>query len=193
MTKASNIGVLSRALLAVVAIVLIVGGVTFATLQSQAAILKGNAILTATASLQLSSTGTTYSSSLDGYVFGNLVPGGQASPYNGYPVYLKNVGTTPLSLKLSVANTVSNTNAVDLSKVHVILTPTSGGAPQNITLADLIAANSTGGVALTQASHLNASQVISYTIQVSLDADAVNGSNGSIGSIDFSFGAVAVN
>lgn len=188
--KNKSIKAISRAALSIMAIAAIVGGVTFATLQSQAAILKGNTIQTATASLQLSSNGTTYSSSLDGYAFSNMIPGGVAVPNNGYPVYLKNVGGTPLALRLSVVGAVTNTDNVDLAKVHVILTPTSGGVPQNITLANLIGGT---GVALTQATRLTPNQAQAYTIQVSLDADAVSGPSATIGNIDFSFDATAIN
>ncbi len=193
MRNSGNFGVISRAVAVLAAIAVIVGGVTFATLQSQAAILKGNNIQTATASLQLSSNGTNYSSSLDGYAFSNLIPGGVSVPNNGYPIYLKNVGTVPLALRLSVTSTITNPNNVDLSKVHVILNPTSGGIPQNITLADLISANPTNGIALSQANRITAGQSFAYTIQVSMETDAVSGPTASIDNIDFNFGAVAVN
>ncbi len=186
--------IIARAIGITAVVLSIVGGVTFGTLQSQAALLKGNTIQTAIASLQLSGDGTNYSSQLEGYNFGNLVPGGQAQPTNGYPIYLKNVGTTPLAIKLSVASGFSNPNNVDLSKVHVILSP-SAGTPQNMTLADLIAANTTGGIAITAggASRVLPSQGTFFTAQVSLESDAVNGPSASIGNLDFTFGAVATN
>ncbi len=174
-------------------LLVIVSGATFAALQSQPGVLKGNTIQTAVASLQVSPDGTNYSSLMDGYVFGNLIPGGQSSPANGYPLYVKNVGTTPLALRLSVSSQVSNPGNVDLSKVHIILAPTSGGAAQNITLQDLIAANSSGGLAVNQATHLLPSEVTGFLVKASLDADAVSGPSASLSNIDFNFGALAVN
>lgn len=193
MKRFKNFKAMTRAAGVVAAVVVVVSGVTFAALQSQLGVLKGNTIQTAIASLQVSPDGITYSSSMEGYTFGNLIPGGQPSPSNGYPVYIKNVGTTPLALKLSVSGTISNPNNVDLTKVHVILSSTNGGAPQNVTLQDLITANASGGLAVNQASHVLPSQVASYTVQVSLETDAVTGSSASLGNIDFNFGALAVN
>ena len=164
----------------------------FAALQSQPGVLRGNTIQTAVASLQVSANGTTFGSTIDGYAFSNLLPGGAPSPTNGYPVYVKNVGTSPLALKLSVAGTVSNPDNVDLSKVHVIISPLTG-AGQNLTLQDLIAANTTGGISINQASHIIPSQIASFTIQISLDADAMTGPSATLSNIDFNFGALAVN
>ena len=188
--KSVTVKAWTRAVMAIVAIIAIVGGVTFATLQSQAAVMKGSIIQTATASLQISANGNTYSNTIDGYVFGNMIPGGQPMPNNGYPVYLKNVGGTPLALKLSIAGNLANTANVDLTKVHVILTPTTGGTPQNILLSSLVGGS---GVALTQANRITPGQTMAYMIQVSLDADAVSGPSATIENIDFSFDATAVN
>ncbi len=184
---------LARAIGIVGAVIIVVSGVTFAALQSQQAVLKGNTIQTAVANLQVSSNGTTYSNSLDGYVFSSLIPGGQPSPLNGYPVYLKNGGSTALALKLAISKPISNPDNVDLSKVHVILSPLGAGAPQNITLQDLITSTTSGGVALSQMTRLIASQVTGFTLQISMDSDAVSGPSATISDIDFSFGATAVN
>ncbi|MDB5170619.1 MAG: hypothetical protein JWO35_313 [Candidatus Saccharibacteria bacterium] len=193
MKQVVNLKALARAVAVVAAVSIVVSGVTFAALQSQAGVLKGNIIQTAVASLQVSPNGVTYSSSMDGYVFGNLVPGGQSSPNNGYPVYVKNVGTTPLAVKLSVKGLVTNPDGVDLTKVHVQLTPIAGGASQNILLQDLIAADTTGGIALNLGTRLNQDQSIVYLLRVSLDADAVVGSSATLSNVDFNFGALAVN
>ena len=193
MRRKRNIRAILRSIGVVSAVVLAVGGVTFAALQSQLGVVRGNTIQTAVASLQVSPNGSTFSSSMDGYVFGNLIPGGQPSPMYGYPVYLKNVGTSPLAVKLSISGPVSNPDSVDLSKVHVILSTNSGGTPQNILMQDLISAAATGGIAVNQASHVIPSQVMSYSIQVQLDADAIHGPSANLSNVDFNFGAVAVN
>jgi hypothetical protein len=182
---------LSKLVILVLAIVAIAGGAAFAVLQSQPGLVKGNVIQTAVASLQVSPNGTTYGSEMDGYVFGNLIPGGQPTPLNGYPIYVKNVGTTPLALKLSVKPLLANPDNVDLGKVHVILTPIGGGAPQNLLLQDLI--NTAGGITVNQAIHLMPEQVFQLTLQVSMEADAINGSSATLSNVDFNFGALAVN
>lgn len=177
------------------AIVVIVSGVTFASLQSQVVVLKGNSIATAVAELKLSKDNIIYASSLDGYTFGSLVPGGSPSPVNGHPIYLQNTGSTPLLAKLSVGNALTNPDAVNLAKVHVILSGFGGGAPQNITLQELIAADTTGGIAITVPglSRINNGGNAGFTMQVMLDGDAVTGSSGSIGNLIFNFNATAIN
>jgi len=182
-----------QAVLLGVAMVGIIGGVTYAALQSQLGVLQGNSIQTAIASLQVSRDGTTYGSTTDGYAFGNLIPGGQASPSSGYPVYVKNVGTTPLALKFSVGSGIQNPDNLNLAKVHIILTPTSGGGAQSMVLQDLITASSNGGIPVAVASHMLPSQVSSFTLQVSLDADAITGPGASLSNLDFQFGGLAVN
>jgi hypothetical protein len=179
----------------IVATLVVVSGVTFAALQSQQAILKGNSIQTAVANLKLSADNINYSNSLDGYTFGGLIPGGNPTPLNGDPIYTRNDGTTALALKLSVNSTLTNPNTVDLEKVHVILTPFGGGVAQNMTLADLIAANTTGGIPLTiaGANHLTPSANTGFMMQISLENDAVSGASATIGSLEFDFDATAVN
>src|SRR5665213_3201719 len=58
----------------VAAVMVVVSGVTFATLQSQQVKLTGNTIQTATANLQISPDGIAYSGSQQGFAFSNLVP-----------------------------------------------------------------------------------------------------------------------
>lgn len=193
-TKITTIKRVDKQILSIITVLMLaLTGVTYAALQSQSAILQGNTIQTATANLQLSSNGTTYSSQLDGYSFVNLIPGGQPTPLNGYPVYLKNSGSTPLSLKLSISKPVTNADNVDLSKVHVLLSPMGAGAGQNIPLQDLVTTGTNSGVALTTATRIIPSQSLGYTLQVSMDADAISGPSATISNVDFSFGATAVN
>ena len=184
---------LRQALVLMVVIIGLAGSVTYALLQSQLGIFRENTIQTAVASLQVGTDGTTYGSSIDGYAFGNLVPGGQAQPSNGYPIYVKNVGTTPLALKLGIKGPITNPDNVNLQKVHLIVTSAAGGPAQNFTLQDLIDANSAGGMALSQATRLIPSQVFQISVQVSMDADAVSGPSAMLSAIDFNFGAIAVN
>jgi hypothetical protein len=143
--------------------------------------------------LLLSSDGTNFTSTLSGYAFNNIIPGGAASPTVGYPISLKNAGTTALSLKLSIAKPITNPDNVDLAKVHIILSPFSGGVPQNITLQDLVTSSSTGGVALSAASRVTPSQMTGYAMQVMMESDAFSGASTTLSDIEFSFGATAVN
>lgn len=172
-----------------------VSSVAYAALQSQPSTLKGNTIQTATANLQLSSDNVTYASNLNGYAFNNLIPGGQPSPTIGFPIYLKNAGTTSLSVKLSISKPLTNPQSVDLSKMHLILSPYSGGVPQNITLQDLTNSASTGGIALTNAgvSRMLPNQTFGCSVQISMELDAISGPSASLSDIDFSFNAIAVN
>lgn len=183
---------LMRSMFVIVLAIIAVSGVTYAVLQSQQVKLTGNVIETATANLQIGPDGNTYSSTpQSGFAFQNIIPGGQAVPTNGYVFYLKNAGATGLALKFAVTTTPSNPNNVDLSKVNVILTPGGGGSPQSFTLAALIAANATGGLAVTTPTTLLAGAAHQYSLQVSMAADAFSGSNASLGNIDFAFSGVA--
>ena len=170
------------------AVVTVVSSVTYAALQSQYATLKGNIIQTAIASLQLSADGTAYTNSLMGYAYTSLVPGGQPMPNTGNPVYIKNTGTSQLQLKLNIGNQFTNTDNLDLSKVHLILDPFAGGASQNILFSDLVAP---GGAALTQAAVIGPGQSTGYFMRISLDADAMSGSSATLSNVDFNFSGVS--
>ncbi len=182
----------TRLAVASLAVATLVGGVAFAALQSQQIKLMGNSIQTATANLQISPDGNNYSNAQSGFVFSNLVPGGQAMPLNGDIFYLKNAGGTPLALKFAVSSTPSNPDSVDLSKVNVILNYGTNGPQQTFTLAALIAANLTGGLAINTPAAINAGNTAQYSLQVSMASDAVTGSSASLGNIDFAFTGLAV-
>ena len=191
MRKLNNFQVLARAGSVLAAIAVIVGGVTFAVLQSQQVKLTGNTIQTATANLQISPDGTAYTNTQSGFIFSNLVPGGQAVPANGYDFYLKNAGGTPLALKFSVSSTPSNPDGVDLAKVNIIVTPANGGSPQSFPLQTLITANATGGIGLSAPATLAPNASLKYSIQVSMASDATNAASASLGNIDFAFSGLA--
>jgi hypothetical protein len=163
--------------------------VTFAAIQSTGNALTGNTIQTATALLQISTTGSNYADSVPGFNFTGLVPGGSAQPVaNNYTVYLKNAGSAALNLSLTVPmppTVVPDT--VDLAKVTVWLTPPSAvGMPtpttQKIPLADLIA----GKVSLDNGV-VAQSATITYRIQVAMAADVVTGNGATISGLNLSF------
>lgn len=178
---------LVHAISVVSAVGIITTMVTFAAVQSSGNALAGNTIQTATANLQISTTGSYYSDSVPGFNFSNLVPGGAAQPTaNNYMAYLKNTGTSSLTLSLTVPTTPTVTGTVDLGKVSVLLTPpTVGGVPgvaQSFSLASLIA-----GKLNIENSSVAVGSVASYHVQVSMAADAVSGSGASISGLDLVF------
>jgi len=175
----------------ITALVMLATGVAYAALQSQQVKLTGNTIQTANANLMISSDGTNFSASQPGYSYSGIVPGGLAVPTGGQKVYLKNTGNTAVALKFFVNSTPTNPDIVDLSKVNVIITSTSGGGSQSFTLQALINSQSTGGSALNTPLSLAAGATTSYSISVSMSADAINGSSGTIGSVDFIFTGIA--
>jgi hypothetical protein len=177
-----------RAVLVLAAVGLIVGRATFAALQSQQAVLAGNTIESATAALQLSTDGATYVSSVQGFTFAGLIPGGPAMPsqYGGKPLWFKNNGNATLAVKAMISTAPNITGDVDLTKVFVVLNPASGGAAQTISLAALQSAATNGGVTLTMPVITPGTQV-QYNIQVSMAADAFTGNSATIQNLNIVF------
>lgn len=188
MQRSSTIKPIARALSIIMAVVIIATGATYAALQSQDNLLTGNTIQTATANLKISRDGQTFSTSQPGFSFTDLIPGGQASPAVGFKTYLSNAGGTPLSLKVAVSSTPTNPDNIDLAKVNVVFISST---IQSFTLAQLIAAQSTGGVSLDKTLAVGNTQL--YSIQVSMAADAVTGPGTTLGNIDISFSGQAAN
>lgn len=178
-----------RAAAVVSAIAVVVSGVTFASLQSQQAVLTGNTIQSATADLRIGTSASTFAASRTGFSFDNVVPGGPAMPTDGNNFYLKNYGTATLNLKVAIASTPTNAQNVDLTKVSIILTRVDTGAQQTLSLKSLIDAQSTGGTAITDA--LNPSVVAQYKLRAVMDNDAFSGSSASVGAIDLVFSGAA--
>jgi hypothetical protein len=190
--RRGNFKPLVRAMTVMGMVMVVVSGVTFAALQSQQAVLAGNTIETASADLRISTDGSSYYSSRQGFDFPNIIPGAVvgALPTSGYSYYLKNFGGTPSQIKASVSSVPTNPNNVDLSKVNIIFTRVSGGTAQSISLASLMSSYASGGTALTDI--LPAGSQYQYKIQVSMAADAFTGSSASLGNIDIVFTGVAV-
>lgn len=178
----------------IAAIMSMVGGVTYAALQSQQLLLKSNSITTPVANLSMSIDNTNFGTTLNGFPFTGLIPGGSAVPSSGWPVYLRNDGTTPLAISISADPTLVNPNNVDLKKVHLILQPAGGGVPQNFLLSDLITANATNGLPLTSQSlaRLVNNSTTSFTLQIMMDSDAFSGGSAIITGLILVFNATAV-
>ncbi len=182
--KAWKLLPLTRAIIVLSAVGVATTLATFAALQSSGNALTGNTIQTATATLKISKDGTNWSdTSLPGYTIDGIVPGG--SFQEGGVVYLKNVGTAPVALQLTVPTPPTVTGVVELSKVLVGLKVVGMSTVQTFPLSDLLA----GNVAIT-GTPLAVNGVISYHVQASMTADAVNGSSATISGLDLSFSGV---
>lgn len=180
---------ISRSVIIIIATLVSAGGISWAALQSAPAKLTGNTIETATAGLQVSIDGANFASSLPGFDFNNLVPGGAAA--GNYTFTLKNTGGVAVNLRFAVSSEPSNPANVDLSKVNVVLTP-ANGSPQSFALQSLIDSNASGGLAITAPAQLFAGNRQLFTLQVSMASDAFSGGSASLTNIDFTFTGVAV-
>jgi type II secretory pathway pseudopilin PulG len=181
-----------RTAVAMLIILIAAAGVAFAFLQSQAK-LTGNSIQTQTAGLLISQNDANYSASASGYSFAGIIPGSQPSQTEHF--MLKNTGSAQMALKLGVAGPFTNPSDVDLSKVHVILTPYSTvtsmpGTPQDFTLQSLVDAGPSGA-AVNYPGSLSAGSKEEFNLQISMDADAVNASGASLANLDLVFTAIA--
>ncbi|HET7059801.1 MAG TPA: hypothetical protein VFH99_00565 [Candidatus Saccharimonadales bacterium] len=174
------------------ALILLVGGVAFALLQSQTK-LTGNSISTVSTGLLISQNDSNYGPTTAGYNFSGVIPGAQPSQTEHF--VLKNTGSTALALKLGVTSMPANPSNIDLNKVHVILTPYSTttfmpGTPQSFSLQSLMD-SADSGVAIDYPDPLAASTKEEFNIQMSMDADAVSGSSASLSNIDLGLIGVA--
>lgn len=116
----------------------LVAGLAYALLQTQGSVL-GSTITTGNADLLISADGVHYGKSIPGFNFTNALPGGYATPAGGYPIYLKNNGSTALAMDLSINGTPSNPNSADLARINFNLIDAGGQAtPQTFALETLI-------------------------------------------------------
>lgn len=176
---------LARAVMVVSAVAVLATGVTYAALQSQQASLTGNSISTATADLRIGTTASTFDTTRTGFKFTSIIPGAVPSPADGNSFYLKNYGTSTMALKFSISTTPTNTSNVDLSKVYLVFSRIDTTATQKVSVAALVAANATGGVALTD--NISGGTIAQYKTQVTMDDDAFTGQSATIGGIDLVF------
>lgn len=152
-------------------IVVVMSGFAYAILRTQTTHIEGNTITTASANIELSTDGMGYSHTVPGFHFANIVPGGTPLPTAGHTVYVKNIGSTPLSLSLSSLPALINQDNIDVSKVYVLVTTAHG--TEQFTLHDLV--TTPQGVALTLPGGLQAGQVHIIKLQVAVDASVGQG------------------
>ncbi len=155
------------------AVGILVSSVTYASLQSQQAVLAGNSIRSATADLRIGTSASAFSASRAGFTFADVAPGGPAMPADGHTFYLKNYGTTTLGLNVAVNSSVTNTKSVDLGKTFVQLTRVDTGAVQTLSVQSLIDGQAAGGTAVTDP--IVPAAVVQYRLRSLMDADAFTG------------------
>lgn len=135
MIGVQTINPLARAILVVAAVAALVTAATFAAITSSAT-LSENTISTATADLKISKVAncgtaddTDYTSSVAGFDFAGIVPGGVSSQTETF--CLRNMGTANLSTMLGTPalptyqDSVANPVSVNNTKVHVAVTCTT--------------------------------------------------------------------
>jgi hypothetical protein len=170
------------------AVAALVGGVTFAQLQSNTVALTGNNINTS-AALQVSNGGT-YSTTAAGFTFTGVVPPangtgpGLGTPSANQTFYLKNTGPTAYSLNLTVPTmptfTVSPTDSITTSGVFVNIS-CSTGASGPITLYsgnDLNTLTTITGANLTGT--LQPGDVATCLVNISMDRTALPANTNSV-------------
>ncbi len=188
--KLAGVQPIARAIIVVAAVAVLATGVTFAALQSQSATLTGNSISTATADLRIGTTTSTFSNTRTGFSFSNVIPGTVASPADGNSFYLKNYGAATMALKVAINTVPTNVSNVDLSKVYVVFTRVDTSATQKLSVASLVAVNTTGGTSLTDT--LAGGATAQFKTQVSIDDDAFSGQSATIGGIDLVFNGTVI-
>lgn len=171
------------------------GGMAFALLQTQNT-MTGNTISSESANMLISQNDANYSMTTAGYNFTGVIPGEQPSQTEHF--MLKNTGTAPLALKMSLTSTPTNSGGVDLSKVHILLIPFDTvtymphtSTPQDFTVQSLVDAGP-GGLAVEYPSPLAASTKEEFNVKVAMDDGAVGNNGATIGNIDLGFTGTAV-
>lgn len=182
------------------AVAVVVGGVTFAALQSQAT-LTNNTIASANAELQVK-TGGAFAAQDTGFEFTGVVPGGSAVPALGNAFQLRNNGEVDLKISASIPTAPTFTvdtagGEVDLTKVDLVLECIAGAQTFSVTsdLEALVAAHTPtppaiAGVPL-EAGFLpfaSTENEANCTAKVQMDADAITGgSSASSGNFNLVF------
>ncbi len=177
----NQVSPLIRATLVISAVAVLVGGVTFAALQSQASVM-GNTVSSVTADLLVDGNGdNTFSDAEPGFNFANIVPG--KSPSSVGTFKLRNNGDVSLNVRASVAGELEvNPTELDTSKVRFAFVSTAGNV--DVTLADLTAPE---GVEFLNNLEADASGSVDYSVTVSIDEDAFDGEKASVESFNLVF------
>ena len=146
--------------------------------------------------MRINKDGSSLTTSITGFDFNGITPGGPAAPSAGNSFYLKNMGSANLAIKASISTTPTvitiqpSGATVDLTKVFFEFTRVDTGNTTTISLKSLMDANTSGGVALSDT--LNGSGAAQYLLRVSIAADAFTAESASISGINLVFTGSAI-
>ena len=180
-----------RTAFVVAGVAVLTGGATFAAMQTQNAVATGNKITSATAGL-LVGDGSVYGSTTPGFTFANVEPGGAPAPAGGSPLYIKNTGSTALTLRIAMGTAnVTNPQSVNFAKTSFVVTPVDGGTARTFSLSELQAAF-TANTPIVTSITIAAGQTQQLSLQAQMTADAVGSttSGATISGIDLVFSGV---
>lgn len=173
MISIRNINPMVRAIGTMGAIAAVVGGVTFAQINTTSAVtLSDNTLTAATASLAIGpshncSTGAT--TSVPGMNFTNLQPGVESA---AFPFCLENIGNVPLNITATVPNVFGNStinpNDVLLHFTCGVGGATTGSINQSVSVGTLTGGQAFGTVALNN----NTNNVLSCDVTAKITASS---------------------
>lgn len=160
---------LHRTILAACLLAVVMGGVVYAVLFSNSAVVDGNTISTSSANLKVSTDGVNYATRVAGFDFSNIMPGPQPQPIEGKTIHLRNDGSTRLSLNLMASSLDSDSvTNIDISQVQLVLTRGTTTDMQQYPLSSLTAAGTT-----PLNYQLDPGQEVLYRLQVLIGDEAV--------------------
>lgn len=188
--RSLGVGSLTRAIGVIGAVIVIMTGVTFAALQSPQVMLNNNSISSASADLRIGTSAASFAASRTGFSFTDLMPGGSPSPVDGNSFFLKNYGTAPLTLHISIGSIPVNPSNVDLSKVSFVIMRVDTSVSQTFTIQSLVDSYVTGGVIMD--GQLVGGAVAEYKLRAVMTADAFSGQSASIDDLDLVFAGTGV-
>lgn len=183
MRKLKGISPLVRAIGVFGAVAIVVGGATFA-LESTPVTLTNSSFTSATAGLQVKTTGS-FAAQDGGFHITGVVPGGGASPATPFAFHLKNTGDVDLdiSAKLPTMPTFTGSGTVDLSKVSLVLSCTTAGG-KHLTATKTLTSLATSQVLTPDVLPAGADSEAVCGAQIKMDADAITGT-GPVNSSNF--------
>jgi hypothetical protein len=195
MKTGRNAAALLRAGGVICMVAILVAGVTFAALRSQNNLVNGSRLTSASANLLMSKeANSVFNSSMTGFDFFDLEPGGPAAPAAGHDLFFKNVGSTNLDMKLSLNPAfLANWSGADLQHIHFAVYDWDG---ENLfakySLAQLRDAY-TAGAPLPLNVVIGKDVTLNFKIRMQLDGQGISTTDQiSLDNLDYVFSGVAV-